>query len=103
VSLLHNDFRAANPITVTRAIVRVGWSYVWPCLVTGTAIGLSIGLGAVAFNASEDWVAVVGLWVFWVFVLYAVMVAFRVLGLFYHRHAAKLGWFRDRPRWGVRF
>ncbi|MCA1684646.1 MAG: hypothetical protein LC745_01420 [Planctomycetia bacterium] len=44
--------------------------------------------------------AVAALGGFWVFALYEAMVVFRVLGLFYHRHARALGWFRDRTRWG---
>ena len=39
-------------------------------------------------------------WVFWIFAVYESLVVMRVLGLFYHRHARFLGWFRDRPRWG---
>jgi hypothetical protein len=46
-------------------------------------------------------VAAVAFWAFWVLVLYEAMVVLRVLGLFYHRRSAALGWFRDRPRWGA--
>jgi hypothetical protein len=101
-SLLHDDFRAANPVTVVQAIMRLGWSYVWPCLVTGAAIGLAFGVASLAWNAPNDFLAVLGLWVFWVFVMYEAVVVFRILGLFYHRHASKLGWFHNRPQWGVR-
>jgi len=100
-SLLHEDFRAANPITVIQAIRRVGWSYVRPCLMTGAAVVLALGAFALAYNAPDPLLAVLGLWLFWVFLLYEAMVVLRVLGLFYRRHAAALGWFPDRPRWGA--
>ncbi len=45
--------------------------------------------------------AALGYWVYWVMLLYGAMVVLRVLGLFYHRHARLLGWFRERPRWGA--
>ena len=34
-SILHEDALGANPITVIRAIRRVGWGYWRPCLVCG--------------------------------------------------------------------
>ena len=43
----------------------------------------------------------VALWAFWVMVLYLAMVALRVLGLCYHHRSRALGWFGERPRWGV--
>jgi hypothetical protein len=101
-SLMHNDFRAANPITVVQAILRVGWSYFWPCLITGSAIGLAFGVASLASTAPSDWLFALGLWVFWLFALYESMVVFRILGLFYHRRRLKLGWFREREQWGVR-
>jgi hypothetical protein len=99
-SILHDDPRGANPVTVVRGIVRVGWGYVRPCLVSGFAAALGMlafkGLLAIA----QPTLAAVALWAFWVVALYLAMVALRVLGLFYHRHARSLGWFRDRPRRG---
>lgn len=100
-ALLHDNVWAANPITVVQAICRVGWSYVGPCLLAGFAVMLALGLFALLEQASAVWVTAVGLWLFWVFGLYEAIVVMRVLGLFYRRHAAALGWIRDRPRWGV--
>jgi hypothetical protein len=98
-SLLHDDFRAANPVTVFQAIVRVGWSYMRPCLLGGAAVMLTLGALALVASAPDLLLGLFGLWAFWVFVLYEAMVMLRVLGLFYHRHAAALGWFPERPRW----
>jgi hypothetical protein len=100
-SILHDDPLAANPITVVRAIVRVGWSYARPCLVSGFALALGVGAFLGLFKITHPTLAALALWAFWVLVLYLAMVALRVLGLCYHRHAWALGWFRDRPRWGV--
>jgi hypothetical protein len=100
-SILHDDPLAANPITVVRAIVRVGWSYARPCLVSGFALVLGVGAFLGLFKIRHPTLAALALWAFWVLFLYLAMVALRVLGLCYHRHARALGWFRDRPRWGV--
>ena len=100
-SILHDDPLAANPITVVRAIVRVGWSYARPCLVSGFALALG-GVAVVGlFKITNPTLAAVALWACWVLLLYLAIVAMRVLGLCYHRRARALGWFRDRPRWGV--
>jgi hypothetical protein len=45
--------------------------------------------------------AILGLWVFWVFLLYEAMVVLRLLGLTYYAHAHDLRWFQHRPRWGT--
>lgn len=100
-TLLHDDFRAANPITVTRAIRRVGFSYLRLCLLSGAAVLVAVIALSLVFRAPNVLLAAFGLWVFWVFALYEAMVVLRVLGLFYRRHAAALGWFPERPRWGA--
>jgi hypothetical protein len=101
-SLLHDSLIAANPYTVLRAIVRIGWDYVQPCLVSGVALLLVAGASwAVLFEMSSFRLAALGLWAFWVFGLYAAMVALRMLGLTYHQHSHELLWFLDRPRWGT--
>jgi hypothetical protein len=98
---LHDDPLAANPITVLRAIVRVGWGWARPCLVSGFALLLGIVAFRGLFAISQPSLAALALWACWVLIMYLAMVALRVLGLCYHRHARALGWFRDRPRWGV--
>jgi hypothetical protein len=99
-SILHDDPLAANPITVVRAILRVGWSYLRPCLFSGFALALGLLAFKGLFAITEPSLSGLGLWACWVLVIYLAMVSLRVLGLFYHRHARALGWFRDRPRWG---
>ncbi|MHC5539124.1 hypothetical protein ACYOEI_12970 [Singulisphaera rosea] len=100
-SILHDDPLGANPITVLRAIRRVGWCCVRPSLVIGFALMLT-AMGIVGLlQITNPPLSAVAYWAFWVAVLYESMVVLRVLGLFYHRNARVLGWFRDRPRWGV--
>jgi hypothetical protein len=99
-SLLHDSVWAANPITVFRAIGTVGWSFARPCLLTGACLLLTGVALAILSAVESDLLAAVGLWAVWVLVLYEAMVVLRVLGLFYRRHAAALGWFRERPQWG---
>ena len=100
-AILHEDLLAANPFTVLGAIRPVGWSYAQPCLLTGSRSCLrrrcwwrlsrwgtprhrrSCSGCSGSSRFTRRW---------W---------CFRVLGLFYHRHARVLGWFRGRTRWGV--
>jgi hypothetical protein len=100
-SLLHDDLLGANPITVIQGIIRIGWSYARPCLVSGVALTLVIAGFAGLFHITQPLLAALGLWAFWVLALYLAMVALRVLGLCYHERCRALGWFRERPRWGA--
>ena len=100
-SILHDDPLGANPVTVIGGIVRMGWSYARTCLVSGVAVAVAMVAFAAVNAINSLLLAAVSLWAFWVLVLYLAMVALRVLGLCYHRRARALGWFRDRPRWGV--
>jgi hypothetical protein len=100
-TLLHDDPLAANPITVVRSLWQVGWGCMIPSLVGGSAaLVAAFSLGGV-LRIGNGLVAAFAFWAFWVLVLYEAMVVLRVLGLFYHRRAAALGWFRNRPRWGA--
>jgi hypothetical protein len=100
-SILYEDILAANPFTVIRAIVRVGWAYAWPCLLAGFAAMTTVTLAVASFKVETPTLAAFLFWFFWVLALYLSMVVLRVLGLFYHAHARELGWFRDRTGWGV--
>src|SRR5579864_104797 len=101
-SLLNESLLAANPVTVVRAIVRIGWRYLYPCLVTGIALVFTCGLLLwVLFRAPSPEVAALSLWASWVFALYEAMVLARLLGLTYYHNAHKLAWFRKRPRWST--
>ncbi len=98
-ALLHETLAAANPVTVLRAIVRLGWDYLGPCVVTGLAIALDlVGWSFVLLHAPSVEVGVLGLWACWVATLYMAAVIARVLGTTYYKHADALGWFRTAPR-----
>jgi hypothetical protein len=101
-ALLHDSLLAANPITVLVAALRMGWDVIQPCLVAGIALMLAVAafLGIV-FRMPLFEYAAVGLWVFWIFVLYEGMVVSRMIGLTYFRHANDVVWFRYLPRWGL--
>jgi len=101
-ALLHETLVAANPITVVIAMVRIGWDYVVPSLVTGVGVMLSgAALWVVLFRIPSIRLAALGLWGFWIFALYAAMVSIRMLGLTYYAHSDALAWFRFRPKWAT--
>jgi hypothetical protein len=100
-SILHEDALAANPVTVAAAIWKSGWGYAQPCLLAGFAVVVAATLLGATFKVKANWLSAFLFWVFWVVALYEAMVVLRVLGLFYHKHARELGWFRGRTGWGV--
>lgn len=94
-ALLHESLLAANPVTVTRSIARIGWDYVGPCLVTGLAfVADVVAWTLVLLHSPSLFIGVLGLWACWVLTLYLAMVVFRSLGTVYYKHADRLGWFR---------
>jgi hypothetical protein len=96
-ALLHESLLAANPITVTRSIARIGWDYLGPCVLTGLAFLTDVTAWTLVLLHSPSLeVGVVGLWACWVFTLYIAMVVFRALGTVYYKHADRLGWFRTK-------
>ncbi|CAN5796174.1 hypothetical protein BH23PLA1_BH23PLA1_26970 [soil metagenome] len=100
-TLLHEDILATNPLTVFRAIARIGWEYLRPCLVTGASVTILAVLLALASEIPNGFLLLLSLWLIWVVGLYLVLVSLRVLGLCYFRNADRIGWFRERPRWGA--
>lgn len=103
-ALLHDDVWAANPLRITRALCRLGKSYVPCCVVTTLALLLCALAYSILFEgprAAGFFEQPGALWAFTAFVFYEAMVVFRVLGLFCHRQAAVLGWSRERPSWGA--
>lgn len=93
-ALFHETLIAANPITVLAAIARIGWSYLFPCLVTAGALlaGLAAWVAVLYRSPGVGW-GIVGLWGCWVLTLYLAMVLARMLGFVYARHAKVLRWF----------
>jgi hypothetical protein len=100
--LLHEDLRAANPITVIRAIRAIGWPYARPCLLAGVAVLLTGAAASAVTLLPHPALQLLGVWAVCTFALYEAMVLLRVLGLCYHHNANRLGWFPERPRRGVR-
>ena len=100
-ALLHDDPLAANPVTVLKAMIRLGPSYIKVCLLTMSALGL-VGGGLALMGLVENGaIRFVLSWLFWVFTVYTAMVVFRRLGLYCNRQKLIQTWFADRPRWGV--
>ena len=92
----------AGRVTVIVAAVRIGWDVLQPCLVAGIAVMLAAAAFLlVVFHMPTVLLAMVGLWSFWVFVLYEAMVVSRMIGLTYFRHADAMAWFQYLPRWGL--
>ena len=99
-ALMFESPLAANPVTVVRAIRRVGWSYASPCVLSGSTLVILAGLFAAVLQIQDGLAQTVAYWAFWVASLYASMVVLRRLGLFCYRHAVVLDWFPDRTRGG---
>ena len=98
--LLYDDPFAANPITVVRAIRRVGWDYAGVCFLSGAfLVSVVFQLGVIA-QIEDTLTHILFFWLFWVNFLYGAMVVLRRLGRFCHRHRIVLEWFPERERWG---
>ena len=76
---------AANPVRVVGALGRAGWSFFWPCLVTGGFLALVVTLFKACLEIGNGFVQAVAFWAWWVVGLYLALVALRGLGLFCHR------------------
>jgi hypothetical protein len=98
--LLHDDPLAANPITVIRAIVRVGWDYAGVCFLSGSFLAAMAFLGVELIQIGASLPGAIAAWFFWTVFLYGSMVVLRRLGLFCRRHKVVLAWFPERPTWG---
>lgn len=100
-AILHDNIASAHPLTIARAIYRIGPEYLRPWLVTSLSVFLAEMLGRFVLNDIPNLhLAALGLWFFWIFSLYASMVSMRVLGHTYYRNGLALGWFRTQPRSG---
>ncbi len=100
-AILHDNVALANPLTIGRAIARIGPDYIRPCLTTVVVLLIGEALWIrVLYHTPDLTLAAVGLWLFWVYALYGGMVAMHSLGACYARNGGALGWFRSRPKWG---
>jgi hypothetical protein len=101
-ALLHENFLAANPVTVCAGIGRIGWTYIRPCLMASIVLAFVVlGDWGLLYRMPSMWMEAVALWAYWVLVLYLAMAALRMMGLTYHANAPDLSWFRRRPRWAT--
>jgi hypothetical protein len=91
---------AANPITVFRAMYRVGWDYAGVCFMSGAFLVIMLFFLGVVSQVDDGFFHIVLTWLYWAAFLYGAMVVLRRLGLFCHRHKVVLAWFQDRPTWG---
>lgn len=84
----NSPWSAGNPTRVVGAIWRGGWSYFWPCLVTGSLLAFASWMFKVCLETGNEVVSAVAFWFWWVSALYLAMVALRWLGLFCYRTRA---------------
>lgn len=77
-----SPWAVAYPVIVFRAIVRGGWGYLGPCLVSGVSLLVAGSLLLACLEIAMPVVQIVALWLWWVLTLYLAMVVFRCLGLF---------------------
>jgi hypothetical protein len=97
-TLIHESPLAANPFTVTRSILRLGWSYVAPCAETAAVLVVMSGLFSGVLGIKNQIGQSVACWLFWLVALYVSMVLLRRLGLYCYRNAVVLDWFPERSR-----
>jgi len=94
-SLLFDDVLAVNPVTVGRAVWVSRFGFLRSLIVSTVILVLVGGLLAAVLHISEPHLAVGSWLLFWGVSFYGALVAMRVLGAEYHRHARALGWFRQ--------
>jgi len=99
-SILYDDPLGAHPITVLRAIWRLGWAWAPPTLLTASFAASAVWILTELIRIQNPLLSAFAYWAYWVGVCYGSLVVLRILGLFYHRHAKALEWFRERPKWG---
>jgi hypothetical protein len=103
MTFLHDDPLAARPTAVIGGLARLGPSILGPCLTTAAALGIVAGAFAAAFALRSGHFALYILASLgcWLLTAWASMAAMHALGSCYCRRKGRLGWRRERPRWGV--
>ncbi len=97
-ALIYESPLASNPFTVIRAIRRIGWAYVGPCVMTGSVLLMLVGGFVAVLQISDPLGQTMAYWAFWLVAIYASIVVLRRLGLFCYRHEVVLEWFPERTR-----
>ena len=101
-ALMFEDVRAAGPFTVLRAAVQIGPHLLVPALASG-AFALMVLLLLAALPTMPNALAMLGFGLLaWALTIYGLLVCFRLTGLSYYRCRHRVGWFREKPQWGVR-
>jgi hypothetical protein len=100
-ALLHADARSANPLASFVATARAGPGVIGINLLFGLTGAVFLGVVPILYALPGLLAPIVATWAYWVLACYAALVLMRRLGLFYLRHAERLGWFPGRPRWGA--
>jgi hypothetical protein len=103
MTFLHDDPLAARPAAVIGALARLGPSFLGPCLTTAVAVVLVAGAFAAAFalRAGHFPLYLLASLGCWLLAAWASIAAMHALGSFYGRRKGRLGWQRERPRWGA--
>ncbi len=101
-SILHDSITMVHPVTIARAISRLGPEIIQPWIITSSAIILGAAVGFFAlYRPPSLAVAAISLWAAWVFWIYEAMVVMHALGWACFRNSLALGWFGREPKWGA--
>ncbi len=100
--LLYQDFKAAHPVKIFSALVRLSPALLGPSLVVSLFLILTAVLAALTPSPAHLLSALGMTWFLWLVVVYGILVSCRATGSCYYRHRARVGWFREKPQWGVR-
>ena len=103
MAFLHDDALAANPVAVLFALGRLGPSFLGLSLTIAATLGLAGGAFAAAFSLRNQHFSlyVTACLACWLLTVWSSIVAMRTMGAYYHPRRARLGWRRERPRWGA--
>jgi hypothetical protein len=104
MSFLHDDTFAAWPWAVIFAILRLLGSFGMLCLFLAGMLSLGLGCFAVAVVSLRPnffWLYFLVCLGCWIIVQWLMIVAMRILGLYYYHNKDVLKWAAKRPRWGV--
>lgn len=94
-SLLFDDIMAINPLTVGRAVWVSKFGFLRPLALAVVLLFFTDWLLGLVLRIEEAHLAIGSWLLFWCVAFYGALVAMRVLGTEYHRHARALGWFRE--------
>lgn len=98
--MLSSDIRAANPITVLRAVTSTLIASTWIGLLFGIVGSVTLALAELLFSLPRFGLpaTMIGIGLFWVLFWYEAIVLVRLLGMQYQNWANMLEWFPERPR-----